>query len=69
MDYKNTLLQLLGQGSARDAGNDLALRDEWNALKEEEALGNIPPLPEYSVWKQTRLRTQEPERLIPVSYK
>lgn len=56
----NTLLALLKPTpqSVQDAGGDLDLRREYLSLKEEEAMGNIPELPPYDVWKAQRIGGQ-----------
>lgn len=49
---------ILGQGLAGQAAGDLELRKKWLLLKEQEALGEIPSLPDYNTWKKNYLRDQ-----------
>lgn len=39
----NFLAQLLGQGMAKDASNDMQLRQQWLKLRERRDLGELAP--------------------------
>lgn len=56
----NALFEMFGIGSglAGQAADDIGLRQKWLKLKEQEALGEIPALPDYKKWKKSYLLDQ-----------